>query len=498
MSVPNQRTLVGLLRWCLIQRPWANDKMMAVASGVMDMLLRLDMSTKYPDEISMCSDWFDLVLTSIWGKCKKAGMSASSWLANQKTRAALVLDIPAVEKVLAAETFKTVAPELNCLCSATRLGHALFAWALVPLVSERVSQAIDKKVEEYRKRGGQVSCQTVAELHAECNEAVRDELSCGLGARQVKLNYRGFPLEVTCATPWEEIMLKTSCMLKGAAVDGGSLAGLFVEEELLQSVRVKTESEASMVLHPDVVAPWKAARQAAAESMNKDFSAKEIVTMMTKKLSTYVAIDGTFSIELSLFKALGAAPGEKALLSQLLGCLPTEAQTKCDYAKVVRDMTPFFETRLFSYMPTESQGLLRSVRDVVASVSEHRCPSCIPAVPGGTIAQTLAAIEKTVGEEITTNDGSKKVLTGKAAVTQRLKRLKKQDLSKCGPEALNSVAPFAWLLSASDKASLEEIRMRLIKAGSLRVCKSSSAAAASSTKKKEKTDDMQATLDLFS
>eukprot|EP00971_Amphidinium_carterae_P178272 3536435-Amphidinium_carterae.1 len=61
--------------------------------------------------------------------------------------------------------------------------------------------------------------------------------------------------------------------------------------------------------------------------MNKDFTAKEITTMLTKRLSTYIAMDGTFGIKVSLFKALGSSPGGKALLAKMLACVPAVAQT---------------------------------------------------------------------------------------------------------------------------------------------------------------------------
>eukprot|EP00971_Amphidinium_carterae_P032961 648627-Amphidinium_carterae.2 len=108
----------------------------------------------------------------------------------------------------------------------------------------------------------------------------------------------------------------------------------------------------------------------------------------------------------------------------------------------------------------------------------------------------LRAIEKVLAEEITLQDGGKKVLTGRGAIVNRLKKLKKQDLSKAGPEALHGVAPFAWLLSDADKRSLEEVKKTLIKEGNMRVCKASATGVAKPAKK-QKCDDMKATLDLF-
>eukprot|EP00971_Amphidinium_carterae_P127342 2523252-Amphidinium_carterae.2 len=495
-GMPNQRTLVGLLRWMLTQRPWANDKMMAVATALMDMIMRLELCCKYPEEIAMCSDWFDLVLTSIWSKCKKAGMTASSWLSNQRQRASLVMEMTAVETVLAATQFKEVASELNTLCCGSRLGNALFGWALLPLVSERVSMVIDAQLKTWSEEGGLVTAQRLSEVHALCNDAVRKEMLTPLGAREVTVVYRGFEMKVTCATAWEEILMKTASLLKGVAADLGNLGSLFVEDELLKVAVVKTESKSSLRVHADVVSPWQAARNAATESMNKDFSSNEIVNTLTKRLPTYLGLDSTFALELSLFKALGSTPGEKALLTKMLGCLPSKAETNCDYGEALRKVTTLFEGRLYSYLPAEVQGKLRAGRDVLASVAENRCPSCVSAVPGGTVAQMLTAIERTLAEEVTTQDGQKSVLIGKAALGHRLKQLKKQDLKKSGPEILHGVAPFAWLLSATEKETLEEVRKNLIKAGSVRVNKTSGAAT-SSSRKKGKGDEMKATLDLF-
>eukprot|EP00971_Amphidinium_carterae_P348818 6490686-Amphidinium_carterae.4 len=311
---------------------------MSVATSMMDMVIRLELCQVYPHEISMCADWLDLVLTSIWSKCKKAGMTGSSWVKNQRSRACLVLEIANVEKVLAASDFKTVCGELNALCSGSRLGNALFGWTLVPLVSEKISAAIDLVLTQFRKEGGVVTSKRLAELHALCNAKVRDEMICSVGAKEVSMRYRGFELKVTCATPWEEILLKTASLLKGLAVDQGVLSPLFVESELLAVVRVKTEEESSLKVHADVASPWEAARRAASDSMNRDFTAKEIVTTLTKRLQTYIALDSTFGLELALFKSLGSSPGEKALLDQMIACLPSEPVLKYDFGDALRSM----------------------------------------------------------------------------------------------------------------------------------------------------------------
>eukprot|EP00971_Amphidinium_carterae_P068527 1356827-Amphidinium_carterae.4 len=496
MNRPNQRTFVGLMRWSLIQRPWSNEKMMAVATALMDMIMRTDVISHYPEELAMCSDWFDLVLSSIWSKCKKAGMSSSSWLANQRQRASLVLEMDAVEEVLAAKSFKDVSSELNSLCCASRLGNALFGWALVPLVSEKVSECIDRILAKLVEDGGLVTPQKLSEIHGKCNDAVRTEMTCALGAREVAIKYRDIELLVTCSTPWEEILMKSASLLKGVAAEEGKLTPLFVENELLSVARVKSDESSTLKVDGDVIAPWLTARRAAAESMNQDFTAKEIVNTLTKRLPTYIALDATFALEVTLFKALGSAPGEKAMLARMLACLPTQPTVKLDFSAALHAMAPLFEGRLYSYLPVEIQGVLRAARDVVASISENKCPLCLPAVPNGAVSKMLNAVEKCLADEIPTKDGGKRLVTGKSVIERRLKNLKSQDLSKSGPECLNGVAPFAWLLNSTDKATLEELRQSLIKAGNLRVVKASASAPAAA-KKKSKGDDLKATLDLF-
>eukprot|EP00971_Amphidinium_carterae_P267686 5310239-Amphidinium_carterae.2 len=160
-----------------------------------------------------------------------------------------------------------------------------------------------------------------------------------------------------------------------------------------------------------------------------------------------------------------------------LACLPSEPVVKYDFGDALRSMTPLFEAR-----------------DVLSTVCEKTCPKS--SAPSGDRAVSLGAIDRVLAEESILQDGGKKLLTGKGANVNRLKKLKRQDLSKADPEALHGVAPFAWLLSDADKKSLEEAKKTLIKEGNLRVCKASATGVAKPTKK-QKGDDMKATLDLF-
>jgi hypothetical protein len=246
---PNESEICGLCSHMLELKPHLGC---AHRTSLMDFfgnLTRHNIATTYPKQFKVVLPHLDRALTQAFVFMKNRGFSPSQFFEAYRDKAALVVDVGSVERLLSAEgSWQGHEAVVHAVSSSSALGKKMFGfaeeWCSIYGLGEKM-QATIKDVFEGKK--------ITEALVDECKLRMKAEIdgsSCSTNLRTekprtVELEYRGEKLTAIASGAWEEftirldVFLKTTCQqCKKPGEKTPYLLPLFCEEELKPTLSV--------------------------------------------------------------------------------------------------------------------------------------------------------------------------------------------------------------------------------------------------------------------
>ena len=262
---------------------------------------------------------------------------------------------------------------VQAVTDSTKIGWKLFAWTHTQVTWAMVSQTLSEAATKLKGKA-KIS---MTEL-VECRQGALQSLEAKLsrddwpGARDVICKFRGLDLKLRVQSVQQELDVHLHGVLKERGVMTGKLAPLFAENELVHAYTC-TDNVGDVDM--DLLKPCAAARAVACELVPTDAvaSGEKVLQALKEKEATLLAIDTSFTIEISMFENLLGRAGEVMMGDMLVGCLPKKPmEQKVD--DCVANVRRILNGTVHRYCSKEVQGAARVCMELLSTVQLGRNP----------------------------------------------------------------------------------------------------------------------------
>ena len=311
--------LIGVLRWALELRPTVSAEQLRCALAVARFIARLELPTRWPQEVGAVSQWLDELMLHLWSSSKGPMQRPSTFIHQHRDVIFLVLPMEATQQILMHKGHFCGVERQLLQASQSRLGMALFGACLHGVLGERVQFCIEQGIVALLGEG----TITAASMQLAQNRVLKDLMGFSFTTmlqekRSVRFCYRGRPFHLTVKSLAEEVELSFACWLKDWASACRLIPALCCEAELGLE---RTSPREKLDLAEDIVQPWQDARVAANAALASTKDASSILDHLSKREHSYTVIDNTFRLEVGFLKAMQGAAGEEALKARILDIL---------------------------------------------------------------------------------------------------------------------------------------------------------------------------------
>ena len=140
--------------------------------GLMKMVVRLDMTKKFPDIVAALLNAFDNALLEQFCRLRQNSVSAMAWLQIHRPIANLLMAPDGLDAVVDAKgSWNSVAPQVARLTAGTRTGEAVFKFAADVLLADSYREQIDRGFDNVLKKGSTASA--IADMKKTCEEKIQ-------------------------------------------------------------------------------------------------------------------------------------------------------------------------------------------------------------------------------------------------------------------------------------------------------------------------------------
>ena len=437
--------MVGILRWALELRPLASTEQLKYSMDVCRFISRLGLAEKFPKDIAVMSDWLDNVLTHVYSKAKSDHLKPGVFIRVHADIIFLVLPKEPTEKILQhIGSFSAVEREL-AQAASSRVGMALFGQALHSVLGESVQVKIDKAVNKLLQlvaigRADIADAQKSVLKELEATEFIRNLPH----KRKVQMSYhnRAFVMHVRCLQEHVEACFVSA--LKGRACACKELPSLFCEEGLIDNTFKGQNGQ----IHPDVLIPWREARDKANAGMGPVRDSASIINFMNKLDFHLVALDRTFRTDMEFIRGMVGDAGAAALCDKVHAILP-DKDRRVTLEKAFADLQALQATDLHAFCSLAAQGMVTSVVQYLQGLLYVRKPAFV-SNPSAAMAQVKLTLQYFCSAEV-----DDEILVGKEAVDHYYEQAeKKKEAETLAMEHLEQITKFSWLLDAKQAEQL--------------------------------------------
>ena len=481
----NQKEVVGICRFALEIKPTSSAEQLRLAMDVLRFFVRLEMKSKFAEEISIMSTWIDSVLVAALQKCKGAAAQPSRFVAQHRDLLALTADLTPIEALLkASKSWDGLETELAIAVNGSKVGMQLFGPAYASVLASLIRKETDKSVEKLLAKESAIKMADIRECIQNIVDGIEGEhdLGCLPELRAISVEYRGCSLSFKVRSLNEEVEMRTWVACKAAAAAAGLLPGLFMEDDL-----VDTHMQSKVTFEDTIFKGCVTAR----ENANEHYMAMgardagSLISMMRSRESEFAASDRWFRIEAEFILQMSGDAGRLRLQNRVLSLFPSE-EHYISLEESIQRISHLQTGALFQFCSSDAQGELLAVSETLQSMLLGHAP-----VFARNLSKFVEEMRAKLGDfarlELEGENGNVKILKGAEAVKHALKAAEQLPKANVKLDDVKLPTVYSWLLkSDADVTLLSKLRQsamdneRKTAAGALRTV--ARAAAASSSK----------------
>ena len=369
----NQKELVGIARMVLEQRPLVSSAQCELVIQFMKFCVKGGHQAQ-EDIMRLMHKQFDLTLCARHQSYRKEGFTTNCFVDLNSDILSLVIPNTGDVKALmqAKSSWADLKPQLARVVDGAHLGAQMFGFARAHIVADEIQKTIEKHLEEWR--GKPLSAAAAAKVRTKC----LDEISALQGLkllpskRIIAIVYRGIKIKLTIQTLFEEFEFRFMAKVKEWAVRLNFIDPLVCENSLVTSPSTR---DTPCSIDDELIKGPRAARAMANSFFETEgwCSGEAIKGVLEQKAPILIQIDKTFGIEIAFYEALVAEEGQRLLTEKSLACLPTERDNP-GAEMVLSRLTELRNSDVFRFCPRGTQGLVETVRELIAALAGGRSP----------------------------------------------------------------------------------------------------------------------------
>jgi len=232
LTAPNETEVCGVLLYFLRMRVLC-QKQAPLALDILRMCKRFSIPTLFPERWQVVMDRADMLLEDCWLKSHHSlKIDRMQFVTLHSKILSLLIPETALKAIIAHKetSYQKVKKEYQDAVSSSRVGSVLFGFALASMLAEDVAEIVQKELDKAWKGSWTVeSCQKV-QVSALAAAQALPGLDLLPSARKVTWSYLGCVLDHSVQSLQEEIAFKTHCCWRAAALIGGKLTPLWIED----------------------------------------------------------------------------------------------------------------------------------------------------------------------------------------------------------------------------------------------------------------------------
>ena len=370
----NQKELVGICRFALEIKPTSSAEQLRLSMDVLRFFVRLDLKSKFAEEILIMTTWIDSVLVAALQKCKGAAAKPSRFVAQHKDHLGLMADMSPFDALLkASKSWDGLETELAIAVNGSKVGMQLFGPAYASVLASLIQKEADKCFKTLMEK--QVAVNT-AEIHHCIQSAVDNiegehDLGCLPELRIITIDYRGCSLSFKIRSLNEEIEMRTWTACKAHAAAAGLLPGLFMESDLVDSQFKNKIVFAESVFQGSITARENANEHYKAMSAR---DAGSLVAMMKSKEAEFASLDRWFRIEAEFISQMAGEAGRMRLQRKALDLFPSP-EHYVSLEEAIQKMNVLQSGALCQFCSADAQGELMAVSEMLQAMMLGSAPS---------------------------------------------------------------------------------------------------------------------------
>ena len=450
----SQRNVVAILKGLLKLRSSTSLPQLSVLIEGMRWIQRNRVEIRFKQEVSICRQHFDEVMSKHHDIVTSAGRSTAEWwslVSDVGSLAFSAVDFSVCVKHVGEWTL--VAENLSRLVCGSLTGKKIFGAAYKTIEVENMQKLVKRCAETLFNAANSDKTALVrarADFAAQAEAAGVNSSSAFDKTKQLPVVYRGVEVLVWCHSYLEFFNFTAMAALKGLAVDSKLLPSCLCEDDLVQKPRPRR----NIIVHAELLTEVKIARATVADwaSELEDVSGDSILNIFKFKMGMLKAIDKHIVIEEAFFQAMSGDSGQTRFKQSVLQCLPSLG-SPMDWAVSRGQLEQLLATPFAKYC---GKGLLIQSQTVLAwlrSGEANRAPQCA-VVSSEFLTQARAALGNFLVHVVDVGDE----ITGKAAVDAIVELLKTAVAKKEQPSLLKlrPLAIFQWLLDLEQNKLVQE------------------------------------------
>jgi hypothetical protein len=274
---------------------------------------------------------------------------------------------------------------------------------------------------------------------------------------QIDVTYRATCYPIGCSSIVQGFHKKINGYLMGVAVENGSLASIWGENDLIDG----DQGLSQWKVDPKLIEKAKAARDAAMQCMeaccprSEDMTADHLKMVMASNKDVLMSIDSNWDLMDALFGMIVGSGSTARFQELMLRCLPSSQNLISPMASA-KKMEALGCTKAMAFMGYANQATLRAWMSTIDQIKHHQKAEMSS---DGSTHQKLVAARMSLW---LTAEKDGQIIRGKAAAKCLTDAMNAKDDENITMADIQDLHTFAWLLESATIEKIEKIKASLI------------------------------------
>lgn len=458
-SEVNQMNFVALLKQVLKIPPQKSLENCSITVALMRMIVRLDLHTKFPNEMLAMRSHFDSACCKSLASFKSQMRSGSEWWTMNREWAKLVLPMQATNVALAEKnSLAQVDAEINMVVESSEVGRRLLEAAMRQVQLDKIAGRIAEHVKELTGKS-----LTAAILEKNKTDFMKCLENNGYNPlqrftpKQVEYEYRGHKVSIVVTSPIEQYSVAVECLLRSVATDLGILPSLWCENDL-----VGERPQQTIKLAKAMVAPSEMTRHTLLDQLDvEDATSENIMRVLKEKRAFLASTDRYSKIEVAFWSSLVGEAAVSKVHELILDCLPNR-ETVRSLEQSHQKLTKAESSALVSFCGSALKSVVKTVHNYIRAMQSGEAPMLdnLAATDAfaANVKQRLAFFCRVTLPK--SKEQEEMVLLGVDAAKHLLQGLEQKQESNAQVSFADivSVVTFKWLLTTEERTRLDRIK----------------------------------------
>jgi hypothetical protein len=454
VSAINQMIFVGLLRMLLKAPPSKSMQNCSITIAAMNMIKRLDLQTRFTDEVSAMKSHFDACCCKSLASFKSQQMTGAKWWQTNKSWATLVLPEQETDRAFSEEvSLATVAGSIHAVVASSEVGFRLLGRAERQLRFEELTVEIQDQVRTF---------EGVADITTKLIEDKKNEwlVKMKVGGhdplarivpKEMPFKYRGQEIKVTVTSPLDQYQIAVESYIRGLAVDAKLLPPLWSEDEL-----VPKRPKVDISIDNAALRGSLCSRHALAEHLEDDVATNEnIQEILRRKASFLVSTDRFWRIEHAFWSSFTGEAAQEKIHALILDCFPKPGDQKT-LEEVQNAFAVAESSKVLAFAGSGMQIVFRTCKGYITTMLLGKSPSLDRFSDTSFYTRLQAALGRLCWFAESAGSAARKVIFGTEAAKAKLAAALANDPLKY--EHLVPSLTFVFLLDVVDQQKLQKAK----------------------------------------